>query len=61
MARHPYPIHTIRLRQPLAAAALETALAEAVPEATLKGEGTAAQGLVINGRNASKWEACGAV
>ncbi|PSC75362.1 nuclear export mediator factor Nemf-like isoform X1 [Micractinium conductrix] len=37
MARHPYPIHTIRLRQPLGAAALEGALAGAAPEATLKG------------------------
>ena len=38
MARHPYPIHTIRLRQPLDAAALDAALAAAAPEATLKGE-----------------------
>lgn len=38
MARHPYPIHTIRLRQPLGAAALEGALAGAAPEATLKSE-----------------------
>ncbi|KAL4420985.1 hypothetical protein ABPG77_001304 [Micractinium sp. CCAP 211/92] len=36
MARHPYPIHTIRLRQPLAAAALEGALAGAAADATLK-------------------------
>ncbi len=38
MARHPYPIHTIRLRQPLAAAALEGALAGAAADATLKSE-----------------------
>ncbi|EFN57403.1 hypothetical protein CHLNCDRAFT_57209 [Chlorella variabilis] len=37
MARHPYPIQTIRLRQPLSAEALEAALAGAAPEATLKG------------------------
>ncbi|KAI7842328.1 hypothetical protein COHA_003968 [Chlorella ohadii] len=37
MARHPYPIHTIRLRQPLAAAALDAALEGAAPDATLKG------------------------
>jgi hypothetical protein len=37
MARHPYPIHTIRLRQPLGAAALEGALAGAAEGATLKG------------------------
>lgn len=37
MARHPYPIHTIRLRQPLGAAALEGALAGAAADATLKG------------------------
>lgn len=37
MARHPYPIQTVRLRQPLAAPALEAALEGAVPEATLKG------------------------
>ncbi|KAL4425918.1 hypothetical protein ABPG75_009934 [Micractinium tetrahymenae] len=36
MARHPYPIHTIRLRQALSAAALEGALAGAAAEATLK-------------------------
>ncbi len=47
MARHPYPIHTIRLRQPLAAAALDAALEGAAPDATLKGEGAVAWGTVF--------------
>ncbi|GAB4824054.1 hypothetical protein N2152v2_011100 [Parachlorella kessleri] len=37
MARHPYPIHTIRLRQALAPDSLEAALAGAPQGATLKG------------------------
>lgn len=46
MARHPYPIQTIRLRQPLAAPALEAALAGAAPDATLKGaRGRPGQGM----------------
>lgn len=37
MARHPYPIHTIRLRQPLSAAQLTSALESAVEKQTLRG------------------------
>ena len=36
MARHTYPIHTVRLRQPLPAELLETALSAAGEDATLK-------------------------
>ena len=36
MARHTYPIHTVRLRQPLSTEALETGLTTAAPEAILK-------------------------
>lgn len=37
MARHPYPIHTIRLRQPLSAAQLTSALEVADEKQTLRG------------------------
>ena len=38
MPRHPYPIHTIRLRTPLSADQLAAALAAADGKATMKGK-----------------------
>lgn len=38
MARHPYPIHTIRLRQAITAQQLDKALATEDDKQTLKGE-----------------------
>lgn len=55
MARHPYPVHTVRLRQPLSAAALEAALAGAAPEATLKGGGVFKGGRVAGRVEAAGW------
>ena len=37
MARHPYPIHTIRLRQPLSQEQLSSALESADEKQTLRG------------------------
>ena len=41
MARHPYPIHTIRLRQPLSQEQLTAALVAADEKQTLRGSDTA--------------------
>jgi len=40
MARHPYPIHTIRLRQPLSQQQLDSALETVDEKQTLRGKGT---------------------
>ena len=55
MARHPYPIHTIRLRQALSAEQLQTALKAADDKQTLRGEQSSCLDHVVQDAANNTW------